>query len=229
LPSIAARIVAVDLIIFDLDGTLVDSRLDIANSVNEVLQRMDRQRLPEKKVYEFIGHGVRNLLERSLGNAPDKEVDLSVEMFLQSYGRHLLDNTRLYPGTREALEVLRPGRTLSVLTNKPLAESIALLEGLELRSYFQFIYGGESFPRRKPDPMGAEALIEKAGADRDRVLMVGDSRVDYDTARNASIHICLVSYGFGAEEIGALAPDYVVDDLRQLIPIVENTSTPNSV
>jgi phosphoglycolate phosphatase len=220
LVAIGARILTVDLIIFDLDGTLVDSRLDIANSVNEVLDRQGRAKLPNETIYGFIGNGVRCLMERSLGEASDEEVDRLVDMFLATYRLRLLDTTRAYPGVREALDALRPGRTLAVLTNKPLRESVAVLEGLDLASYFDFIYGGDSFPRRKPDPVGAQALIENTGVVRERTLMVGDSRADYDTARNACISICLVSYGLGGAEIEALSPDHRVDDLRELISIM---------
>jgi phosphoglycolate phosphatase len=99
--------------------------------------------------------------------------------------------------------------------------SVAALEGLKLASYFKFIFGGDTFPNRKPDPIGIETLLNETGAARDKALMVGDSRVDYETAKNASIPICMVSYGLGATEIESLNPDYIVDDLRKLIPVVK--------
>jgi phosphoglycolate phosphatase len=210
-----------DLIIFDLDGTLVDSRRDIATSVNELLSRLGRRRLANEQIYGFIGNGVRRLLERSLGEASAQEIEQSLQIFLPIYRSHLLDTTRPYPGVRESLESLSKGRTLAVLTNKPRPESVAVLEGLELNSFFDTVYGGESFPQRKPDPVGINTLLESAGVAKERALMVGDSRVDYEAARNAAIPICMVSYGLGAAEIPDLDPDYVVDDLRQLIPIVE--------
>lgn len=209
-----------DLIIFDLDGTLIDSRRDIATSVNELLGLLGKPRLANERVYGFIGNGVRRLLERSLGDASPEEVEQSLQVFLPIYRRHLLDTTRPYPGVRESLEVLAREKTLAVLTNKPREASVTILEGLGLLSFFETVYGGESFPRRKPDPMGITALLKSTGVVRERALMVGDSRVDYETARNASIPICMVSYGLGASEIHDLEPDYLVDDLRQLIPIV---------
>ncbi len=209
-----------DLIIFDLDGTLVDSRRDIATSVNELLSQLGRRQLANEQIYGFIGNGVRRLLERSLGDASTQEVEQSLQVFLPIYRRHLLDTTRPYPGVRESLEALSKGRTLAVLTNKPRPESVAVLEGLELNSFFDSVYGGESFPQRKPDPVGINRLLETTGVARERALMVGDSRVDYEAARNAAIPICMVSYGLGAAEIPDLDPDYLVDDLRQLIPIV---------
>jgi phosphoglycolate phosphatase len=209
-----------ELIIFDLDGTLVDSRRDIANSVNELLEQLGRPHLPAERIYGFIGNGVRRLLERSLGNDHIPYVDHALEIFLPIYRRRLLETTRPYPGVVEALEELRRSRTLAVLTNKPKRESVALLEGLDLASYFQFIHGGDSFPVRKPNPMGVQSLIASTGVGREDTLMVGDSQVDHETARNAHIPICMVSYGLGADRIDELTPDYVVDDLRQLVSIL---------
>jgi phosphoglycolate phosphatase len=212
-----------ELIIFDLDGTLVDSRLDIATSVNELLTLLGKPKLANEQIYGFIGNGVRRLLERSLPGVSPEEVERSLQIFLPIYRRHLLDTTRPYPGVQESLESLAKRKTLTVLTNKPREESVTVLKGLDLFSFFEIVYGGESFPRRKPDPIGITAILEKTGVARGRALMVGDSRVDYETARNASIPICMVSYGLGASEIPALDPDYLVDDLRQLIPIVNDS------
>jgi len=209
-----------DLVIFDLDGTLVDSRLDIATAVNELLARMGRKRLPNERIYGYIGNGVRRLLERSLAHPPAEALERALEEFAPIYRNHLLDTTRPYPGVRETLDVLQRGRTLAVLTNKPQSAAAAVLDGLALAPYFRHVYGGESFPRRKPDPMGISALLEETGARRERTIMVGDSRIDYDTARNASVRICMVSYGLGAADIASLEPDYVIDDFRQLVPIV---------
>ena len=211
-----------ELIIFDLDCTLVDSRQDIASSVNEVLEQLNRPKLPNDRIYGFIGNGVRRLVERSLGDALDQDVDRALDMFLPIYRRRLLETTRPYPGVPEALDELRHNRTLAVLTNKPKRESVLLLEGLELASYFRFVYGGESFPARKPNPIGVQSLIDSTGAKREQTLMVGDSHIDYETARNANIPICMVSYGLGAAKIKELGPDYVVDNLRQLVSILSS-------
>ncbi len=210
-----------DLIIFDLDGTLVDSRLDIAASVNEVLVNLGRPTLPNETIYGYVGSGVRCLIERSLGGGSSEYVDEALEMFLSVYRRHLLDTTRPYRGVREALAQLKRGRTFAILSNKPTQESNSVLEGLDLRDYFDYVHGGESFARRKPDPIGIRALMEKTGTAPEATLMVGDSRVDYETARNASVKVCLVSYGIGAKEVEELDPDYLVDDLRELIPLVQ--------
>ena len=213
-----------DLLIFDLDGTLVDSRRDIATSVNELLTRLGRPGRPSEQVFDFIGNGVRKLIERSLGGATaPEELDEAVQLYLQIYGRRLLDTTRAYPGVHEALvelEALPSAPQMAVLTNKPTKESLTVLEGLDLMRYFGQVHGGESFPQRKPDPMGVDALIESTGGRRDRTLMVGDSRVDYETARNARIRVSLVTYGIGAKEVRSLSPDYFIDDMRELLPIM---------
>ena len=213
-----------DLIIFDLDGTLVDSRQDIATSVNELLTGLGRPELPSEEVFAFIGNGVRKLLERSLqGSATSEKLDEAVELYLQIYRRRLLDTTSVYPGVREALmelEAFTSAPRKSVLTNKPTKESLAVLEGLDLARFFDRVHGGESFPKRKPDPMGVDALIESTGARREQTLLVGDSCVDYDTARNAHIRVSLVTYGIGAEEVRSLSPDFFIDDMRELLPIV---------
>ncbi len=129
-----------DLLIFDLDGTLVDSRRDIATSVNELLTRLGRPGLPSEQVFDFIGNGVRKLIERSLGGATaPEELDEAVQLYLQIYGRRLLDTTRAYPGVHEALvelEALKSAPQMAVLTNKPTKESLAVLDGLDLMRYF---------------------------------------------------------------------------------------------
>jgi phosphoglycolate phosphatase len=214
-----------DLVIFDLDGTLVDSRRDIATSVNELLSGMRRPQLPPETVYGFIGNGVRRLLERSLGDGADEqEIDAALERFLPIYRSHLLDTTRPYPGVPEALEELKPRRGMAVLTNKPTRESLVVLEALGLRGFFSQVHGGDAFPHRKPHRMGVDALIESTAARRERTLMVGDSRVDFETARNSEIRVSLVTYGIGAAEVRALAPDFVIDDLRELVPIVASAA-----
>lgn len=204
------------LVIFDLDGTLVDSVEDIAHSVNELLQELGRPPLPLATVRDYIGSGVRQLVLRAIAPAGEREVGEAVDRYLSIYRRRLLDHTRPYPGVREALEELERNRVLAVLTNKPRSESLRILEGLSLAARFRAVYGGDSFPRRKPHPDGVLHLLSELGCEAEETLFVGDSAVDVETARNASVRSCLVSYGLGFPEGRALAPDLLVDDLREL-------------
>jgi phosphoglycolate phosphatase len=206
------------LVVFDLDGTLVDSGEDIARSVNELLSNLGRPTLPHERIVSYVGNGVQKLLERSMSGAGPEEVEAAVVPYLSIYRRRLLDHTRPYPGVMEALESLRGGATLAVLTNKPVAESLAILEGLGLRRHFRAVYGGDSFARKKPDPMGVLHLLEETGSAREETLLVGDSAVDAETARRASVRSCLVTYGPGGDP-GEPA-DLRVDDLRELLPLI---------
>jgi phosphoglycolate phosphatase len=215
---------SVKLIIFDLDGTLVDSGEDIARSVNELLENGGRPALPHARIRSYVGDGVRKLLERSLGEASDPELARAEELYLSIYRRRLLETTRPYPGVVPALEVLHRKHPLAVLTNKPVAESLTILEGLGLRRFFRVVCGGDSFARKKPDPIGVRFLQGEAGADAGETLLVGDSTVDFSTARNAGIRSCLVRYGLGPWNESAERPDFVVDDLRELASLVHSDS-----
>jgi len=205
------------LVIFDLDGTLVDSAEDIARAVNEMRDQFELAPLPLDEIESYIGNGVRKLLERALPGSEREVVDRAHEIYLPIYRRLLLDNTRPYPGVVPALEELDVrGHTLSVLTNKPRRESIMILEGLGLHRHFAQVYGGDSFEHKKPDPTGVRCLIDEAGAEMHETLFVGDSSVDLETARSAGVRCCLVTYGIRSETVASLEPDYWVDDLREL-------------
>lgn len=209
------------LVIFDLDGTLIDSATDIAHSVNEVREQLSLDPLPIAEIEGYIGNGVRKLLELALPDSHRESLERAYDVYLPIYRRRLLDNTKPYPGVQPALEALDvPGRRLAVLTNKPLRESVAILEGLGLRRHFPSIYGGDSFARKKPHPMGVRQLLTESEARADETLFVGDSNVDLETAKNAGVRCCLVTYGIRSSHVGSLEPDYRVDDLRELPPIV---------
>jgi phosphoglycolate phosphatase len=216
----------VKLIIFDLDGTLVDSGEDIARSVNELLEKSRRPPLAHDRIRSYVGRGVRRLLEQSLGESSEMELLRAEAIYLSIYRRRLLETTRPYPGVVPALDALHRERPLAVLTNKPVMESLAILEGLDLRRYFRAAYGGDSFARRKPDPMGVRFLQEETESGPDETLLVGDSTIDLQTARNAGIRSCIVSYGMGPWSPAAgPPPDLVVDDLRELVSAVHSGFT----
>jgi phosphoglycolate phosphatase len=156
-----------DLIVFDLDGTLIDSRLDLAHAVNAMRRHMGMAPLDNDRVYSYVGNGALVLIQRALGDgASEAEVAAGLEFFLQYYSAHKLDFTTLYPGVRESLDRLRAaGKKLAVLTNKPVRVSRAIVEGLGTGSHFFQVYGGNSFEFKKPHPIGIETLIREAGVD----------------------------------------------------------------
>jgi phosphoglycolate phosphatase len=212
----------VDLLIFDLDGTLVDTKQDLTNAVNATRARMGLPALDEQLVSSYVGDGAPTLIRRVLGpEASEEALARTLEFFLAYYGEHKLDCTRPYPGVREALERLsRAGVQMAVLTNKPVRVSQAILEGLSLEGYFARIYGGNSFEQKKPDPVGVKTLLAELGVERERAMIVGDCAIDVRTARNAGVKVCGVTYGFQPETLAAEPPDVVVDSLAQLADII---------
>jgi phosphoglycolate phosphatase len=208
----------VRLVVFDLDGTLVDSVRDLATAVNAAVQRAapGSALLPLADVRAFVGEGARVLVERSLERAGvDRSADDVLPLFLDGYRSCLLDTTRLYPGVAEALDRLR-GRTLAVLTNKPGDLSRRILEGLGVADRFARIWGPGEAPARKPDPAGLRELARELGIDLGETLMVGDSPVDVRTGRAAGVRTVGVTYGLDPEALRADAPDLLVGDLREL-------------
>jgi phosphoglycolate phosphatase len=207
-----------DLLIFDLDGTLVDSRIDLANAVNATRSHLGMTLLSNERVYSYVGNGAPVLVRRSLGDAAtEAEVQEALEFFLEYYGVHDLDYTTLYPGVKESLDRLRDaGKRLAVLTNKPVRMSRHIVEGLGVGGHFFQVFGGNSFEWKKPHPIGVETIMRDAGVDRAHTLMVGDSSVDVHTARNAGIACCGVTYGFQPESLADPAPELLVDRMEQL-------------
>ncbi len=210
------NLASMQLLIFDLDGTLVDSEADLAASVNAARVATGRPPLSTALIASYIGQGVNVLMRRALGEeAPQAEVDQAVKLFLEYYRDHMLDNTAPYPGVLEALDALR-GRTMAVLTNKPVRFSRHLLKGLGLAERFITVYGGNSFEQKKPDPVGVFKLLEETGAAPRATLIVGDSETDILTGRNAGIWTCGVTYGLGSPTLNGTKPDLLLDDLREL-------------
>jgi phosphoglycolate phosphatase len=216
--------VSSDLLVFDLDGTLVDSQRDLTDAVNATRVWMGLSPLPTATVSKYVGNGAPVLVQRALPDAGEEDWSKGLQYFLDYYREHMLDTTRLYPGVREALDQLQAaGVPLAVLTNKPVRFSIKMIEGLGLDLHFFRIYGGNSFPEKKPDPTGLNALIAEAGVDPVRTVMVGDSAVDVQTARNAGVRACGVRWGFQPETFVASPPDFLIDDMRELVAVVGKT------
>jgi phosphoglycolate phosphatase len=203
-------------LIFDLDGTLIDSKNDLISSVNATLRQLGRRELPAETISSYIGHGVPLLVARALGDGcSDEERQRALEFFLEYYNLHKTDTTRPYPGVGETLERLRSA-PMAVLTNKPVRISVRILDALGLSGYFRSIYGGNSFPAKKPDPAGALTILREFGASAHEALMVGDSDVDVQTARNAGMRVAIVNYGFGVHDRQANPADVYLDRFSQL-------------
>jgi phosphoglycolate phosphatase len=213
------------LIVFDLDGTLVDSGTDLANAVNALIVELGRPALPKPAIIGMVGDGAGVLVRRALAaRSLDPDTPGALERFLEHYGPHVLDNTRPYPGMLDALEWIEGRFPMAVLTNKPGAATEVILEGLALRRYFQDVIGGDTALGRKPAPAGLLQLVEKAHIPPSRVLMVGDSSVDLATARSAATGICLARYGFGYRFTAAdfRGDELFIDSPIQLLDLLAN-------
>lgn len=215
------------LLVFDLDGTLIDSAQDLCNSVNAALAQSGRGPLADPVIAGFVGNGAPLLVRRSLamaGGVPPEEIDESLlndayACFIQHYREHKLDFTYAYEGVLESLAALKalhdtPGnlpRTMAVLTNKPVRPARGICEGLGMADYFLHIYGGDSFPLKKPDPLGLRTLMTEAAATPEETVMIGDSKVDVITARNAGAWSIGCAFGFGQDTLSETRPDILVD------------------
>jgi len=207
-----------DLLIFDLDGTLIDSRLDLANAVNATRHHMGMTALENERVYSYVGNGAPVLIRRAMREqASEAEIQEALEFFLEYYREHDLDNTTLYPGVRESLDRLRAaGKHMAVLSNKPVKMSKSIVDGLGMGGHFFRVYGGNSFDFKKPNPIGIRTLMEETAIGPSLTMMVGDSSVDVETARNAGVPCCGVTYGFQPETLANPAPDLKVDRMEEL-------------
>ncbi|HEX4135853.1 MAG TPA: HAD hydrolase-like protein [Bryobacteraceae bacterium] len=206
------------LLIFDLDGTLIDSRLDLAHAVNATRAQAGRGPLPHEQIFSFVGNGAPVLIKRAMGpEATEEEVANALEFFLDYYRHHALDYTVLYPGVRESLERLNlAGTLMAILTNKPVRISRRIIEALGMSPLFFRIYGGNSFDHKKPHRVGVDTLRTEAQAAPEETWMVGDSYVDVQTARNAGVASCGVTYGFQPETFREFPPDVLVDRMEEL-------------
>jgi phosphoglycolate phosphatase len=226
------------LLVFDLDGTLIDSSLDLCHSVNAALEHVGRPRLPDHLIASYIGDGAAMLVRRALGSSADTDTglrvddlseppagaqplfDLTYQFFLEYYRAHKLDNTRCYPGVLDALAAMRsrhPHLPMAVLTNKPVHPSRDICAALGLSPFFFQNYGGNSFPTKKPEPTGLRQLIAEASVllgqeiDAADTVMIGDTDVDVLTARACGAGALGCSFGLAPERLAAVKPDAIVD------------------
>jgi phosphoglycolate phosphatase len=206
------------LLVFDLDGTLVDSSRDIAAAANAALGRLapGAAAIPLDAILSFVGEGARLLVERCLGyTGLGLSADEVLRVYLECYAERLLDTTRLYPGVAEALDALE-GTSLAVLTNKPGGFSRSILEGLGVAPRFARIWGAGDVPSRKPDPEGLRRLMGELGASAAETWMVGDSATDVEAARAAGVKAAGVTWGFHPVALRAAGPDLLLDNPRAL-------------
>ena len=209
------------LIVFDLDGTLVDSRRDIAEAANTLLEECGAAPLSEERIGRMVGDGAATLVARAFAAVGMAASADALERFVAIYGSRLLRHTRPYPGIPDVLSHLSQRAALALLTNKPIAATREILEGLDLARYFgASVVGGDGPFPRKPSPSGLQHLAAAAGATAEATMLVGDSVIDWRTARAASTAICIARYGFGFESfpVAALGPaDRLVDAPEELL------------
>jgi len=218
---------AIRLLVFDLDGTLIDSRLDLVHSVNAMLRHFERPELPGELIASYVGDGAPTLIRRALGDRSDPDpgdeqmLGSALEYFLAYYRIHKLDHTVVYEGIPEALaRIAAPQngmqRQMAVLSNKPVNPSRAIVQALGLGDFFVRIYGGNSFTTKKPDPLGVQTILEETGFTAAETLMIGDSSVDVLTGRNAGLWTCGVTYGFAPHSLEDVPPDVVIESPGEL-------------
>jgi len=224
---------SIQLVIFDLDGTLIDSRLDLVHSVNAALRHIGRAELPEDVIASYVGDGAPILIQRALGGETVDEalVRKGLEFFLSYYREHKLDHTTVYPGIAETLAAIQNSangvpRKMAVLSNKPVKPSQAIVEALGLGKFFSHVYGGNSFASKKPDPEGAHKLLEESGVRAEHAVMVGDSHTDVETGRNAGMWTIGVTYGFAPHTLADEPPDVLVDRPQEVGQVLSAGSRP---
>jgi len=229
------------LLVFDLDGTLIDSAQDLCNSVNAALDHVGRPALPDQTIASFVGNGAPLLVRRSLaqGTGIDPaQIDDDLQartykFFLDYYREHKLDFTYAYEGVLQSLAALKTlhdvhggaPRTMAVLTNKPVRPAKGICEGLGMADYFLHIYGGDSFATKKPDPEGLRSLMAEVGARPNETVMVGDSKVDVQVARNAGVWSVGCAFGFGPQNLMETPPDVLVDSAAGWVEVLSPAKT----
>ena len=221
-------------VVWDLDGTLVDSATDIATSLNRLLGENELAALDDALIKNMIGEGVAVLIRRGFeahGITPDgKRLESLVERFLVIYSAVATASTRLFPGAREALQSLSDaGLRQAICTNKPEAITRQVLAGLGIADCFDVVIGGDTLPRNKPDPLPLRTALEGLDVAPERSLMVGDSAIDVQTAHAAGVSIAFVTFGYGPGPSHPHKADYLIDDFADLPAVVAGHSAGQAV
>lgn len=210
----------VSLIVYDFDGTLVDTLDDIALAVNLTLKELGQPGLKKEVVRTCVGGGVAMLMTRALGGSGVTDIDRAVQLFRKHYGDHLTDSSRFYPNCLETIDFFSSHKQ-AICSNKPENFVRKILAELNCLAPFASIIGGDSFKTRKPDPEGLLSLLARHRVSSDEAVMVGDSQVDIEAGRNAHVRTCAVTYGMGdIDAIQALKPDWTIDDISELKQIL---------
>ena len=211
------------LIAFDLDGTLIDSRRDLADSANQLIAELGGAPLPEAAVGRMVGDGARVLVERALAASGLADPGHALPRFLAIYDTRLLNHTRPYPGVEAAIEAARRGARVTMLTNKPLHHTARIVDALGWTPLFDEVVGGDNPLGRKPEPHALLAMMSAAGVAAAQAMLVGDSKVDLDTARRAGVRCCLVSFGYGFESVdkAPIEGETIVKDVATLVREIE--------
>ena len=205
------------MIIYDLDGTLVDTRTDIAQAANQMRAQMGLSPLPDRVICRYVGLGLKKLVQSCLDTEEDRRTEEGMRIYRAFYAEHLLDHTVLYPGAREALQFFRP-RHQAVVTNKPNPYSRQILEGLGIAGYFFEIIAGDSEYAKKPDPEGLLAVMSRKEIPAKEAVLIGDSAIDVEAGARAGLFTVGMTHGFSDEqELKEARPDCVVSGFEELL------------
>ncbi len=206
----------IQLFVYDFDGTLVDTKLDIADSVNRTLSELGLNPLTREKILGYVGNGVGPLLEQSLAGSGYSDLPEAVRVFKKHYDQHLLDQTDLYPHCRETINYFAR-KSHAIFSNKPVYFIHRILEALRFQQPFGPILGGDSMEKKKPDPQGLLFIMETLRIDPEETLMVGDSAIDMDSGRRAGVSTCAVTYGLADRQtLEQSEPDWIIHDFADL-------------
>ncbi|MBT5026768.1 MAG: HAD-IA family hydrolase [Nitrospinaceae bacterium] len=206
----------VSLLVYDFDGTLVDTLLDISNAVNLVLEELGLRTLSRDTIRKYVGKGVERLMAQSIDGTNYADLPCAVELFRKHYSKNLMNHTRFYPSGREILDHFHDKKQ-AICSNKPEDFVRRILQSLDSTECFDAILGGDSLKSRKPDPEGLLHLLDRFQCSPEQAVMIGDSPVDIETGKRAGVYTCVVRFGFGdSKEIDAAGPDCSIDHLTEL-------------
>ena len=206
----------ISLIVYDFDGTLVDTLFDITDSVNMTLSEIGLPQLPRGKIRKYVGRGVERLMSQTLEGSFFTDIPKAVSLFKQHYSENLVNHTDFYPYGREILQHFK-NKNQAICSNKPESFIHRILESLNGLHYFDMVIGGDSMSSKKPNPEGLNFILQRLNISADETLLVGDSPVDIETGRRAGVYTCIVNFGLGfPDEIAAAKPDCLIDSLSEL-------------